>query len=187
MLGEMPFGKASFDASNEKPWTMQYDDISIKVKTIVGEMKDDGLLIFYHTISMLNNTRPELKDKEFKLNVVSSEFKQVFDNSKEFRLWSPHVDIAFDNIFKFTDDPYTPGASIGFSIMSYGRTANDNDWRFIRIAGGINSQEKFYATFEPVQYNLAGLIPLISDMWLSIGYITNFSTHGISLSISTTL
>jgi hypothetical protein len=187
-VGEMPHARVEFDASEAKPWTIKSDDIDVKVTTVLGEGDEDDVTVFYHTVSMLNKSRPELADKEFKLKITSSKFVQTLDNNKEFYWWAPHLDLSLDNSFVFDagDDFYRFGGSIGFSTMAYGRTINDNDWRFLRLGLGINSKENPYATFEPVRYNLGKFIPIISDLWFGAGVLYD-GNWGLSLSIGTTL
>lgn len=189
-IGDMPHAKLIFDAASPTPWMTVYDDVDIKVNTIVGEKNNTNQLVFYHTISMVNKTRPSLVDKEFKLKVVTSEFNEVFDKGKEWYWWAPHLDLAVDNVINFGYNngvKYLPGVSLGFSPIAYGRTVNDNDWRLIRLGVGINTNKKVYLTFEPVKYNLGRVVPIVSDMWLGIGATTNFSNWGLNISIGTTL
>lgn len=192
MLGDMPFGEVWFDASNEKPFTTKYDAIDVKVSTVIGEQDDsthDGIMVFYHTISTVNKTDPNLAGKEFVLKTTSSEYKQLLEKSTQFYWWAPHLDLAIDNTLTLQSDTFfNPGASLGLSIMGYGRTKNDLDWKFIRVGIGANVEKNFYLTLQPVEYNIGKFIPLLSDLWVGIGASYDFSnTWGLSLSISTTL
>ncbi len=188
-LGEMPYARVEFDASKIAPWTIKSDDIDVKVVTVLGEGDDDDATVFYHTVSMLNKSRPELADKEYKLKITSSKFVQTLDNNKEFYWWAPHLDLSFDNSFILDigdEDFYRFGSSLGFSAMAYGRTVDDNDWRFVRLGVGLSSMENPYLTLEPVRYNLGQFIPIISDLWLGVGVMWD-SNWGLSISIGTTL
>ena len=187
-IGSMPHASVEFDASREKPWTIRYDDVDVKVKTIVGEQeKENGHLVFYHTISLVNKSRPELINKEFKLKVVSSEFKENISTEKRFYWWAPHLDLNFDNNFSLSEkDLYRPGTSLGFSVCAYGRTKSDNDWRFIRIAVGINTNKNPYLLVEPARYNLGRYLPIMNDLWIGLGGFYD-GGFGVSISIGTTL
>jgi hypothetical protein len=70
--------------------------------------------------------------------------------------------------------------------MAYGRTVNDNDWRFIRLGAGVTTKENWFLELDPVQYNLGRYIPLISDLWLGIG-VAYDGSWGLGISIGTTL
>jgi len=188
-LGKMPYGQAQFDASKDKPWSLVYDNIDVKVKTIVGQQDtDNGLLVFYHTISTENKSRPELAGKEYKLKVVSSQYKQTTESTEEFYAWSPHLHLGITNGFMFGvgDNFYRFGADLGLTIMGYGRTKDDQEWRFIKLGIGLNTKENPYLTLEPVLYNIGKFLPLISDLWVSAGAL--YDSHwGIGLSIGTAL
>lgn len=187
-LGEMPYGKVSFDASENKPWTLQYDDIDVNVKTVVGKQdKENGLMIFYHTITTTNKSRPDLADKEYKLKITSSEFKQTLDKTKEWYWWAPKVDLQVDGLL-LLEGPTKGrfGASLGLSAMGYGYTGNRLDWRILRVGVGLHSNEQPYLSMEPVKYNIGKHIPLIDDLWIGAG--ATWDGHwGGSLSIGTTL
>ncbi len=187
-LGEMPFAQVEFDASKAKPWTIKTDDLDVKVTTILGDSGENDATIFYHEIALLNKSRPELLGKEFKLKIVSSEFVETKDNNKEFYFWAPHLDMGISNLITFPDKTgkYTLGFALGLTFMAYGNTKNDNDFRFGRLAGGIDTEEIWFLELDLIQYNLSGFIPLISDLWLSLGPVYN-STWGLGVSIGTTL
>ena len=187
-IGEMPHARVEFDASQKAPWTVKSDDIDVKVTTAVGELDITGApLVFYHTISMLNKSRPKLAGKEYKLKITSSEFQQTTSSNKEFYWWAPHLSISLDNQLVFMDElEYKLGASAGISVMAYGRTKDDNEWRFIRLGAGLNTGENLYVIAEPVQYNLGKVLPLVSDLWLGLGAIYD-GAWGISITIGSTL
>ena len=57
---------------------------------------------------------------------------------------------------------------IGVSLSSYGKTKNDNSWRFFRFGIGVTGEKDMSLTFSPAQWNLGstGIIPLISNTWI---------------------
>jgi hypothetical protein len=185
----MPHARVEFDASKDKPWTIRSDDIDVKVTTVLGEEDKDKSLVFYHTISLLNKSRPELAGKEFKLKITSSKFAQTADSPKQFYWWAPHLDLTLDNGFILgvgDKDFYRFGGSLGLSVMGYGRSKNDLEWKFIHLGVGLNSKEHPYLTFDPVRYNIGKFIPLISDLWIGAGVIYD-GGWGVGISIGTTL
>jgi hypothetical protein len=187
-IGEMPHARIEFDASQEAPWTLKSDEVDVKVTTVVGELEKDEPLVFYHTISMLNKSRPELSGKEYKLKITKSEFKQTTSSTKEFYWWNPKLDMTLDNGIYFRDNEvgYAAGSSLGFTFLSYGRSKTDCDWRFARVGVGVNYDKNFYVVGQPVQYNLGKSIPIISDLWVSPGVIYD-GDWAVTISIGTTL
>ena len=145
-------------------------------------------MIFYHEIATVNKTRPELLDKKFKLKITSSTFKQTLSSNREFYWWAPHLDLSVDNLvtFPYSDGRYSLGASLGISISAFGRTKNDNDWRFLRLGVGFTTNKDWFLSATPVQYNLGRYIPLVSDLWLSAGAVYD-GGWGAMISIGTTL
>ena len=61
---------------------------------------------------------------------------------------------------------------MGISFMSYGKTADDMIWRFIRIGVGAAGSD-FSLTLSPAMFNLGKILPLVSNLWITpvVGYI----------------
>ena len=185
-LGTIPIARVQFDASLDKPWTIKTDDLQFKVNTVVGE-KVNGVLVFYHTVSMYNISRPELKDQEVKLKIISSEYKEVIPE-KSFYWFVPAIDLNLINTLSIPEFTYHMGGYGGISVMGYGQSKLDLDWRFVEIGIGI-TQDSFIIVFSPAKYNIAWQIPLLTNLWLSLDVIWfgSSNTYGAGLSLGTRL
>lgn len=111
-------------------------------------------------------------------------FKKTQSISRMF-WWNPKIDLSVAG----TISTALQGgllADIGISLSGYGKTVNDLTWRFFRIGAGI-SNSSFSLSISPVQYNVASVLPLVSNLWISpvIGYqlnqLTPFFGAGISV------
>ena len=185
-FGTMPFANIQFDASLDKPWTIKIDDIDFKIDTVVGE-KTNGVLVFYHTVSMYNASRPELKNKEVQLKIVKSEYKEVLPG-KSFYWFAPAIDLNLINTLSIPGFTYHVGGYLGLSLMGYGQSKLDLDWRFIEAGIGI-TQDSFIVILSPAKYNIARQIPLLTNLWLSLDavWFGNSNTYGAGLSLGTRL
>jgi len=186
-FGEMPFASVEFDARQRAPWTIASDAVDVKVDTAIGEREKDGTLVLYHTISLENKSRPELAGKDFKLKIASSKFSQLLDNRKEFYTWSPHLELHLDNNFIADDGlSYKPGVSAKLSLMSYGLTKNDSDWRFVILGLGVGFESSLYGTFGLFEYNIGKHIPLLSNLYIGINGVYN-GNWGFGINIGASL
>ena len=85
-------------------------------------------------------------------------------NQKGWFFWAPHVDIgAF--LGTNTQLSFSGGASFGFTTSGYGYTKNDLDWKFLRLGVDV-SEGSIGFSFSPAQYNIAQLLPLISNLFV---------------------
>lgn len=126
------------------------------------------------------------KEKVGQLEVTSFEVLKAKPPGKHMMWWNPKIDIGFSGgvTFNLLPEYY---CDLGISLSSYGLTPNDLTWRFFRFSVGYTFQKGLGLGFSPVQYNIGGPIPLVSNMWITpiIGYdpITKgaFSTLGLSV------
>lgn len=85
-------------------------------------------------------------------------------NGKNIFWWAPHVDIgAF--LGTNTQLSFSGGASFGFTTSGYGYTKNDLSWKFLRLGVDV-SEGSIGFSFLPAQYNIANLLPLVSNLYI---------------------
>lgn len=107
----------------------------------------------------------EVDEQGKRLNELTlTEFEVVYTDEREekFFPWAPHLDIGV--LGGYHGDGFKGGGSFGISLMGYGKTENDLDWRFIRF--GFTIAQKPGIDFVPVLWNLGGPIPLVSNLWI---------------------
>ena len=108
-------------------------------------------------------------------NVVQRE-----KETEKFFLWAPHVDIALG-----VNLEAKPQGELAVSVMGYGKTENDLEWRFIRL-GLQTDTESLGGVVCPASYNVGGPLPLVSNIWLSPCYVFD-GEHGASVSVGAVL
>jgi|GEM_PF-5189535 len=108
---------------------------------------------------------PVWKDKRYPLPIKSSEVRFISEERRGL-FFSPALDIGLDIGVK---PPRSAGIgySLGFSLLSYGRRS-DCEWRFFRFSLGA-LDDGLSIGFSPVSYNIGDLLPLVQDLWFSLG------------------
>ena len=171
-----PVARVWFDASKPTPWTIQTDNIQTTAATVIGEQKTGGELVFYSEITLINNTR----NIQTKLPVIKSFYQQI-PRQKQFFWVAPSVDIGLSGGLMLGDSA-TPrfGGLLEFSLMGYGYTKKELDWRFLGLGGGYNGA--WFAAFTPVKYNFGQHIPFFTNIWIGLDVLyTNQFGIGLSL------
>jgi hypothetical protein len=127
----------------------------------------------------------ELDDKGQKVNPIElTDFKVTIEDKtngkKHFYAWDPQIDFALSASTSNRLHMLT-GTEIGFSMMGYGKTKDDNDWRFIRFAVGA-TKGGYSGNFSPVCYNIGKPLPIIKDLLMcpTVGMVGSETTFGIS-------
>jgi hypothetical protein len=124
-----------------------------------------GLVNHYAEIYEMDGDKDVGKVELTNFKVIKSE-----ELPAKMHWWAPHLDISLGYGLSGTLDHGFIG-DIGLSFSGYGKTKDDLNWRFFRIAGGILRGNRATVTFSPVQYNLGKNIPFLSNLWIipSIG------------------
>jgi hypothetical protein len=177
---DFKIGSCSFAAGKEKPWALELNPLDFKIATVMGQRKN-GTTLFYHTVTAYNKTT----EKSKKLTVVSSEYKEILEDTTAFHWWAPQLDFNLDNnLFPAREkDYYKFGGSVGLSLMGYGQNTSDLTWRFLHIAAGLHTQTA-YLTVTPVKYNIGKNIILFNDLWIGVG-VSYSKDFGLNISLGT--
>jgi hypothetical protein len=107
-------------------------------------------------------------------------FKVVISSppEKQFHWFNPKVDIGINGGLSFSLDPKWQ-LDVGISFLSYGRTKNDLDWRFLRIGLGYDGSDVL-GSFSPVQYRLN--LPLFSNTW-AFPFVSSSRVFGAGIAV----
>ena len=129
---------------------------------------------------MLWLTSPEFeewKDRPCPIPIDHAEAKWVpIKRAKSFYSFLPKLDIGLEAGFERLQKPAL-GFGIGTSLMGYGLSENDLQWRFLRLSAGAVG-DKINLGFAPVSWNLGKHLPLVSDLWLYGGVVRELKTNG---------
>jgi len=168
-----PVAKVQFDASKDKPWNYDVFRRNHYLTTVVSR-KESGQMVFHHKLEY--SVPDKDKAKKYKVNIVSSDFKQAPPKSKMFWL-NPRVDANFfagGAVYRFAEGPGRPdnivslGVDIGLSLSSYGPTKVDSWFRLFRFGLGYNiERQAAQFSFAPFVLNIGKPIPLLSNLYLA--------------------
>jgi len=127
---------------------------------LVQTMAPSGAVNHYLQLNELDDTGKvigKLTVEEFSVIVSKPKWKSWF-------LWCPHLDVGvFLGLSTGLD--FSGGASVGFTVGGYGLTKNDLSWKFVRLGADI-SGDTIGLSISPAQYNIAELLPLISNLFM---------------------
>lgn len=109
----------------------------------------------------------ELNPKgEEKGELTLTQFEVIVDDQRaeRFHWFNPKLDVGGIGTVLLPEAEFKPGASLGISLVGYGKTQNDLIWRFGRLS--FDLMEKPGIGFTPALYNIGIPLPVISDIWL---------------------
>ena len=148
-------------------WEFGYK-LQLKLEAqIVETLTPSGAINHYVKIYELD--REGNQKGEFKIQ----KFRFVVQNlSKSWFLSAHRIDVGILGMIGTLPPRLSTGASIGVSVIGYGRTKKDLDWRFGRLTFDLVDGQAAVG-LSPVVYNLGQSVPLITNLW--IGPHVNYS------------
>jgi len=150
-------------------------EMRFSLKTTLTEQKSRKGYNVYNELWLTNPYLPEWKDKPYPIAIDRAEVKWVsISQAKAFYWFLPKLDIGMEAGFKGLEKPGW-GFSIGTSLMGYGLTEDDLEWRFLRLSAGAVG-DKATLGLAPVNWNMGKHLPLVSDLWLYGGMMREFKT-----------
>jgi len=178
-LKQIPIAWAIFYPNRpaDKKWKTGVYPIEYKTKIVQAEQQNGNWNTYIETWAE-NNKDKASRGIQLPIEIKSAEFKQVRRKTKDFYIWSPHInlnlDVSSNNIDSDSDINIPVYGGISFSTSGYGRTKNDLTWRFIDFGISTNGKD-IYAKFTPVLYNIGEPLPIISNTF--IGPFIGLSTE----------
>ena len=181
---EIPVGWAMFfpNREPEKRWKTGIYPLEYYLKIIQSQQKT-GQLNTYAEAWVATDKPKEYKGIELPIKIKEMKFDQLKKMNKEFFLWNPRLSLNIDSCFSPVLDTNIMGG-LGMSVMGYGRTKNDLDWRFVEF-GFSTTGEDFIVKLSPFSYNVGNYLPLISNTFLGpfIGYGNNEVVYGVGIGV----
>lgn len=160
-------------------WETGTHPLEFHVTTATAEVGGDDIYTQYVQISA---SEPGSEDR-VPLAIVKADYAYTDPTAPEFRWFTPHLDAGI--MGAFTPLGGTGGGTLGLSIMSYGISRDDNIWRFVRL-GIAYDGDMGLVQLDPVGYNIARPLPLVSDIWIYPGLIIAPTGYGGGLSLVST-
>jgi len=185
----LPVARAEFN-TKEPAWHNKVFGIDFEVNTVIATDKN-GLDQVITQVNAYNNELEETKGKPFPVAVTSSSFKQVLPDTKTWHFINPKLDLAASGGVSWKDLSVAPSITpeLGFSMMGYGLTSEEETWRFLRVSAGYDAYNRTARGGVGLAgYNLGTVLPLVDDLWLWPVYtVDHEGRSGFSLSIGTNL
>lgn len=185
----LPVAQAQFN-TKEPAWHNKVFNIDFEVNTVIAT-DQNGLDQVVTQVNAYNNELEVTKGKPFPVAVTSSSFQQVLPDTKTWHFINPKLDLAASGGLSWKELSITPSITpeLGFSLMGYGLTTEDETWRFLRISGGYDAYNRTARGGVGLAgYNLGTFLPVIDDLWFWPVYtVDHEGRSGFSLSIGTNL
>lgn len=167
-----PLTEVQFNAAKKKPWSYEVYQRQYKLITAVSK-KESGQLVFHHN---LEYAVPEKSNKTYKVNLVSSQYRQAPAPNRMFWL-NPKLDANFfagGAVYRFAQGPGRPdnivslGIDVGLSLSSYGTTKIDSWFRLFRFGLGYNiERQAAQFSFAPFALNIGKFLPIIQNLYIT--------------------
>lgn len=126
----------------------------------------------------------ELDDKGKEITELKLTNFTMIKGDEEAPSWSwfnPKIDIGLSFAVSHTAD-ISYLADIGVSLSSYGKTLNDLSWRAFRFSVGFVPSGVTLG-FSPASYNIATVLPLVSNLWITPTVSYSFYTESAIFSL----
>ncbi|TKJ30083.1 hypothetical protein CEE39_08580 [bacterium (candidate division B38) B3_B38] len=151
--------------------------MKFNVKTTLTEQKSKKGYNVYNELWLTSPEFEEWKDRPYPIPIDRAEVRWVpIKRAKSFYSFLPKMDIGLEANLAGLEKPAL-GFSIGASLMGYGQSEDDLEWRFLRLSAGAVG-DKVNLGFAPVSWNIGKHLPLVSDLWLYSGIIRELKTNG---------
>lgn len=151
------------EGSLDLPINFEYDLHQRFRGIFVEDILPSGAINHYFSFWEIDETGKTVTD------IRLTNFQVIVNDKRKSKVfwWNPRLDISG---FLSLSGPLTIGSGLdlGVSTTAYGKTPNDLSWRFLRLGVGLNDKE-VSLSLTPVQYNLGGPIPLLTNAWLGMG------------------
>lgn len=146
--------------------------------TIYIAEDEDGNSSRYVEAWIQNDFIPSSRGKKYPIDIKEVKWAKGKELDKKFRF---HTRLGFTGAFNIED--FYP--AIDLSLLSYGRTKRDMDWRFLDFVIGGNN-ENIYFGITPISYNLGNFMHFIQNTFVGASIVTDEKldySYGLSISV----
>jgi len=171
---ETPYAWAMFYPyqTPDKQWKTGTYELSVDTKIIETENRD-GSFNRYAEVDVIGKNGNSLPAK-----ITNIEWERVALKEKRFYWWNPRLGLIT------TWSPDYIGMGLDLSLMSYGKTTRDMDWRFMTFGASVSGHDGQHdgrLLFEPVSYNIGNIVPIVENLF--VGPFVSYGTDGQSLGV----
>jgi hypothetical protein len=176
----VPVGQVSFDASKQKPWTIEIPQRDYQLTTVLGEDADQRIYAYNQFSIMVDG-------KKYDVKINDSKIVQQYPDAK-FSWWNPRVSFGMSGGLTLNGPAADAAVGLTFSPFSYGRYKKSPDWLFLNVGPDYSlTTKKVGVEITPASYNLHQVLPILNNTYvgpsLSVDTSQNMSILG-TLSVS---
>jgi len=165
----------------DKRWKTGTYPLDYYTKIIETE-NDDGTFNRYAEMHLENNQMDETKGNQYPIKLENIEWAKVEKKECSWRWWNPRLGFGLISTSKCV------APTLDLSIVSYGRTRRDLDYRFISFGLGIakasDDSLTFIGSFEPFSWNVGNVLPLVENLFVGpVGAVDSNSTMELGVKV----
>lgn len=130
--------------------------------TVIETEHKDGTFDRAVEVHITNGKNSETRDREYPIDIKDIKWERFEISDKSMSWWNPRISIG-----SMVYSRIAPALDI--SLMSYGRTEVDMDWRFLSFGVGYHKSRDISfinATFTPVSWNVGKCLPIIDNLFI---------------------
>jgi len=172
----------SFNAAEKNPWGYRAYGIKYSILTTTGRTSGDRVIVSTELVAENPETQP---GERFRITGVESVTIQAPLPSPRFRWWAPKLHLsAIIGPAVYPEIDLSLSLSLIFTVWAYG-----DNWRFLGVSTGYDTYPRsFRASLFPFLFNLGGVMPLISDLWIGLDIgISHEREVSVGIGIATTI
>ena len=159
----------------DKQWKIGTYPLEVDTKVIESENRD-GTFNRYAEVDVYGKGHREIPAR-----VTDIQWEKVPLKDKRFDWWNPRLAMGV----AMSDGP---AVGLNLSLMSYGRTERDMDWRFLTFGAAVSGGEDnndWMLTVEPLSWNAGNALPLVENMFTGpfYGWNPDGQVYGLQVSV----
>ena len=161
---------------DQSRWTSQLFKLDLYTNIVMSE-REDGTYDKVIESYIESNFIKDYAGIKYPIDIKKISWAKRKIKTKKFR-WNPNLNLGL------TAGSELISPIIGISLFSYGRTEIDNDFLFLNVYTGGNTNSATLGV-SPIQYNIGNHLPLINNTFIgpSIGLSNDGTVYGVNLSV----
>lgn len=172
---KVPFGTATFTASQPAPWSVDIPQREYDVSNIIGTDENQKITVY-------NKFSIKVNGQSYATPITTAATEQLYPAAK-WSFFNPRLYLAIDAGINVTHPEAAVVPRVALQLMSYGKYKNQPDFSILQVGAGYNIVSKTpEVSITPFAFNLGGHIPLIQNLYigptLQYGTDGNFSVTG---------
>ena len=153
----VPVAWVMFYPERENPWKTGVYDLRYHADIVRAKQPDGGFQNYVHAY-LTNDQDAASKGQKYPLD-LKAEFQERWADEAQFFWWAPRIVMG-----AFVSQDAAAGMGLGASLMGYGRSVADLDWRFLGLYA-LKDADNLRLGLEPFAWRLP--LPFLHNTYLS--------------------